>query len=71
MKAKTFRFQTIIFSGNRRKAYTADVICNRFKFGEVQEEVLGQCPGHSFSASEQKFYLAISDLFQKKNNQGG
>ena len=29
--------------GNRRKTYILDVICNRFYFGEVQEDVLGQC----------------------------
>ena len=30
---------------NRRKAYIFDVICNRFYFGEVQEEVLDLCSG--------------------------
>ena len=27
-----------------------DVTCNRFYFGEVQEEVLGQCSGQGISA---------------------
>ena len=27
-----------------------DIICNKFYFGEVQEEVLGQCNGQGMSA---------------------
>ena len=30
--------------------YTLDVICNRFHFGEVQEEVIDQCSGQGISA---------------------
>ena len=40
--------------GNRRKAYILDVICNRFYFGEVQEEVLGQCSGQGISAPREE-----------------
>ena len=40
VKIKTFRLQTSRLLGNRRKTYTLDVICNKFYFGEVQEEVL-------------------------------
>ena len=36
--------------GNKRKTYILDLICNRYYFGEVQEEVLGQCSGQGFSA---------------------
>ena len=36
--------------GNRREAYILDVICSRFYFGEVQEEVLGQCTGQDIPA---------------------
>ena len=31
--------------GNRRKTYILDVICNKFHFGKVQEDVLYQCCG--------------------------
>ena len=30
--------------------YILNVICNKFYFGEVQEEVLGQCSGQAISA---------------------
>ena len=43
IKKKTFRLQTSKLLGKRRKTYILDVICNRYYFGEVQEEVLGQC----------------------------
>ena len=59
---------------SRRKTYILDVICNIFYFGEVQEEVLGQCSGQGISAAqhpEKKMYLSISVLFQKKNEQRG
>ena len=37
--------QTSKLLENKRNTYILDVICNRFYFGEVQEEVLGQCCG--------------------------
>ena len=39
---------------NRRKAYFLDVICKKFYFGEVQEEVLGQRSGNDISAPRKK-----------------
>ena len=63
--------------GNRRKTYILDVICNRFYFGEVQEETLGQCSEQGISVAqhpEKKVYLSISVyLFvaEKKYKQGG
>ena len=50
--------------------YILDVICNKFYFGEVQEDVPGQCSGQGISAPR-KEGLSISGLFQKKNKQGG
>ena len=46
---KTFRLQTSKLLGKRRKTYILDVICDRFYFEEVQEEVLGQCSGQGVS----------------------
>ena len=42
--------QTSTLLGNKRKMYVLDVICNRFYFEEVQEEVLGHCSGQGISA---------------------
>ena len=50
VKITTFRLQTSKLLGSRRKTYVLDVICNRLYFGEVQEEVLGQCNGQGISA---------------------
>ena len=35
--------------GNKRKTYIVHVICNRFYFGEFQEEVPGHCNWQSTS----------------------
>ena len=43
VKIKTFRLQTSKLLGNRRRTYILDVICDKFCFAEVQEEILGQC----------------------------
>ena len=68
---KAFRLQASNLLDSR-KACILDVMCKRFCFGEVQEEVLGQCTGQGiFQHPEQKVYLSISDLFQKKNEQSG
>ena len=50
VKIKNFRLQTSKLLRNKRKTYILDVICNRFYFGEVQEEVLDQCCGQGISA---------------------
>ena len=42
--------QTSESLGTRRAAYVLDVICNRFYFEDVQEEVLGQCAAQGISA---------------------
>ena len=53
--------------GNRRKTYFGCNLYNRFYFGEVQEDVLGQCSGHKVSQHpEKKVYMSISVLFQIK-----
>ena len=66
VKIKTSRMQTSKLLGNKKKAYILDVICNRICFGEVQEEVLNQCIGQVSQHPEQKAYVSISGLFQKK-----
>ena len=61
--------------GNRRKTYILDVICNRFYFGEVREEVLGQCIGqgilvpkkeglsvHQWSVPENKASRVVEEM---------
>ena len=42
-------WQTSKLLGNRRKAYILYVICNKFYFGEAQEEVLDQCTEQGIS----------------------
>ena len=49
-----FRLKTSKLLANRRKAYFLDVICKKFHFGEVQEEVLGQRSGNNISARRKK-----------------
>ena len=41
LKIETFRTRT---------AHVLEVVCNRFYFGEIQEEVIGQCTGQAISA---------------------
>ena len=53
VKIKTFRLQTSKVLGNRRRAHILDVMCNKFYFGEVQEDVLGQCSGQGIYRSIQ------------------
>ena len=38
--------------GSRRKKYILDVICNRFYFGEVHEEVLVRCNRQGISVNK-------------------
>ena len=57
--------------GNRRKAYILDVICSRFYFGEVQEEVLGQCTGQDIPAPRTEGVPVLSISAPEKNKQGG
>ena len=67
VKIKTFRLQTSKLLGNRRKTYILDVICNRFYFGEVQEEVLGQCSEQGISAPKEEGLSAyLWSVSQKK-----
>ena len=49
IKINTFRLHTCKLLGKRRKTNVLYLICNRFYFGEVQEEVLGQCSGQGIS----------------------
>ena len=66
------RLQTSKLLGNRRNPYILDAICNRVYFGEIHEEVLGQCSGQGTSQHpEQNVYLYISGLFEKKNKRDG
>ena len=53
---------------NTRRTYILNVICNRLYFGEIQEEVLGQCSGQGISEARTESLFAISGLFQKKAN---
>ena len=43
--------QTSKLLGNRRRTYILDVICNKFYFGDVQEEVLVHCSGQGIYLS--------------------
>ena len=56
--------------GNRRKAYILEVICNRFYFGEVQEEVLGQYSGQGISIPKTKGLSVYQWSVPEKNKQG-
>ena len=47
-----------------------DVICNRFYFGEVQEEVLGQCSEQYILASR-KEGLSVYHWFVSEKSQAG
>ena len=40
--------------GNRRNTYILDVICNRFYFGEVQEDTVEQCSGQGISVPKKE-----------------
>ena len=64
--------QTSKLLGNKRKMYVLDVICNRFYFEEVQEEVLGHCSGQGISAPR-KEGLSIYQwsVLEEKRKQGG
>ena len=44
---------------NRRKTYILDVLCNKFYFGEVQEEVLGQCSGQDSITANRREVLSV------------
>ena len=51
-----------------------DVICNKFYFGEVREEVLGQCSkwaGYISQHLEQKGLSVYQCSVPEKNKQGG
>ena len=53
--------------GNRKKTYILDVICNIFYFGEVQEEVLGQCSGQGISVPrEESLFVYQWSVSEKK-----
>ena len=49
-KNKDFQIANEQTIRKQEKTYVLDVICNRFYFGEVQEEVLGQYSGEGISA---------------------
>ena len=72
IKIKTFRLQTSNLLGNRRKTYILDVICCKFYFGEVQEEVLGQCRGSQGISAPRTECLSVCQWsVPEKNKQGG
>ena len=45
--------------------YILDVMCNRFYFGEVQEDVRGQCSGRVYQHLEKKDCLSITGWLRK------
>ena len=49
VKIKTFRLKSSKLLGNRRKTYILDDICNRYRFWDVQEVVLGRCSRQGIS----------------------
>ena len=66
------RLQASKLLGNRRKTYILDVICNRFYFEEVQEEVLGQRIEQGISAPWEECLSAYQwSVPEKKNKRGG
>ena len=65
VKIKTFRLQTGKFLRNRRKAYILDVICDRFYFGEVQQDVLGQCNAQGISVPKTEGLIAFQWYVEK------
>ena len=67
IKIKTFWLQASNLLWNRRKTYILDVICNRYYFGEVQEQVLDQCSGQGISAPRNGLSVC---QFQKEKKQG-
>ena len=71
VKIKTFKLQTSKLLGNRRKNHISDVICNRFCFWEVQEEVLGHCSGQSISAPRTEGLSFYQWSVPVKNKQSG
>ena len=79
VKIKTFRLQTSKLLGNRRKTYILDItyLDRSLHITHFGGESSGksyrpvQSEGHIFQHLEQKVYLSISDLFRKKNKQGG
>ena len=50
VKIETFRMEKSKLLENTRTAHVFEVVCNRFYFGEIQEEVIGQCTGQAISA---------------------
>ena len=64
VKIKTTRLQASKLLGNRRGTYVWDATCNRFYFGEVQEEILDQCSRQGKLAPRTE-NLSIKGLFQK------
>ena len=64
--------QTSKLLRNRRKTYILNVICTRFYFGEVQEEVQGQCSGQGISAPRTDCLSVYQrSVTEKKIKQGG
>ena len=48
---------------NKRKTCILDVICNKFYFQEVQEEVLGQCSWQDSIAAHRTEILSVYQWF--------
>ena len=63
--------QTSKLLGKRRKTYILNVICNRYYFGEVQEEVLGQCSRQGISAPSKEGLSVYQWSVSEKKKQGG
>ena len=59
VKIKTFRLQTSKLLGNRKKTYILVVICNKFYFGEVQEEVQASSVGRVYISAPRKEGLSV------------
>ena len=63
--------QTSKLLANRRKVYILDVICNRLYFGEIQEEVLGQCTGQGISEARVESLSVYQRSVPEKKKQAG
>ena len=71
VKIKFFRLQMSKLLRKWRNTYILDVICNRFYFWEVQEEVLGECNRQGISAPIKEGMSVYQWSVQEKKSMQG
>ena len=67
VKIKTFRLQTSKLLGNITETYILDVICNKFYFREVHEEVLGQVQWAGYLSIQKISSICLSVVCSRKS----